>query len=309
MNRLTHSDKGFIRSLQISRGQLFVFVEGGLDRPFADRLIGLAFPNKTWQHQVIGMKEFPSNTGGKAALLTLFQLMRKRRQLDHVAFGKKMVCAFFADKDIDDLTRRRVRSAHFIYTQTYDLEGHLFQSGSLTEAVSDACLVTAQQATALIGNPSAWIRRHATNWKDWLVLCIISHKNNLNTGCSYSRPSNVNQNYLNPTDPTALQLHITTLQQALNISSTQFGRMFRSIESTVLNSLNSTNPLQYFKGKWLQLLLEKYLDAAPAIPDSNFKGASDRIASTLVAQTGTRTPCRLCDPFIGEIQRLGALLA
>ena len=287
---------------------MFFFVEGGLDRPFVDRMAHIAFPGKTWQHQVIGMKEFPSGTGGKPALLSLFRLLRKNRQLDYLAFGKRMVCAFFADKDIDDLTRKRVRSPHFIYTKTYDLEGHLFHSGNLIDAISDACLVTRQQAAALAGNSNAWLQRHAANWKEWLVLCIISYKNSVNTGCSYKRPSNINPNFLGQTDAAALATQSAALQRAVGVTPAQFQTIFHSIETNVSKSLSSPNPLRYFKGKWLQLILQKHLEASPVIPDANFQGAGERVVSTLVSQAGTRTPCRLCSPFVGELQLLGASL-
>ncbi|WP_457306884.1 hypothetical protein [Polaromonas sp. P5_E6] len=226
----------------------------------------------------------------------------------YVAFGKKMLCLFFADKDIDDLTRRCVRSPHFRYTSTYDLEGHLFQQGGLIDAVADACSITNHQAAALIGNPSTWIKKSAANWKEWIVLCVISHKHNINTGSTYLRPSNINQNYLRPTDRPALQAHMVALQTALGMTSAQFNRIFSSVASIVDRSLQSSNPLQYFKGKWLQLVLEKHLENGPKVPDSNFNGAGERVLCTLVAQVGSRTPCRMCSPFMAGIQQLGAAL-
>jgi len=306
MNRLTHTDKGFFRSLQMSKIQFFVFVEGGLDRPFTERLINRVFPKKSWGHAIVSMKEFPSATGGKPALLKLFKILRKQKQLQSIAFGKKMSCLFFADKDIDDILKDRVRSPHFIYTRSYDLEGHLFTFGNLTEAISDACLITNQQASNFIGDPDAWIRHQVINWKEWIALCIISKIHNLSLGCGYTRPSDINPDYTSPTNHESLNDYSHRIQTTLGMSAENFSQLHSKFSTIVENSANLDNPLRYFKGKWLQLLLEKSLEQAARVPDSNINGAGERILSTLVAQVGTKNSCKCCNPFIKNIQNISA---
>ncbi len=289
----------------MSRVQFFLFVEGGLDRPFGNRLLTSLFLTRTWSHQVIGMKELPSQTGGKPALITLFKSLRRAGKLYQVAFGKPMVCAFLADKDIDDLTNIRVKSPNFLYTDTYDLEGHLFQCGNLVQAIADACLVTPVQASNLLGSQQlGWINEHVQNWKEWTALCIISHRSKVNVGSGYSRPSAVNTGHIGPTDAVALSALSDALKLKLGLTDAEFNKKFARAEALVQASVSAKVPLRFFKGKWLQLILEKYLQSRPRIPDANLIGAGERVVSALVAQAGNHGHCMCCQGFADGVRNL-----
>ena len=80
MTRLVHSSSGGLRAMQISTAQVFAFVEGGLDRPFVERLLRL-FARSDTKVRVVAIKETTSATGGKPALLEHFRRLRRKGHL------------------------------------------------------------------------------------------------------------------------------------------------------------------------------------------------------------------------------------
>ena len=236
MSRLVHSTGGFFRSLQMSSVRFFAFVEGGLDRPFFDRMLEKELVDKSVRHQVVAVKEIPGFAGGKATLLGLFRKYRAEGKLLCNAFGKTMICVFFADKDSDDHSRRRLRSPHLIYTQTYDLEAHLFSCGDLQRALADACGLTMQQAKALIPDQNVWLTEIGRKWKAWTALCMISHSKNVNCGCTYARASAINSNPLAYPDATQLELFKNRLAAAIGLSRTDFDNLYFRLSSESLIS-------------------------------------------------------------------------
>lgn len=304
MSRLVHSEAGLIRSLQISRNNFFAFVEGGLDRTFCDRMLEHFFSGSAVKHEVMAARELPGATGGKAPLLSFFDKMRRRGQLSGEAFGKKFVCLFFADKDIDDVRRRQLKSPHLIYTPTYDLEGHLFTCGDLARAVADACGLTVAQAKALIGDQTVWIGEQVENWRSWIVLCMISQVKAINCGCTYERPSSINPNLIDPADEEKLREFKDILRQKLQMSADDFNALYESYEIKVAASVAQRAPLKLFKGKWLKPVLEMHLKRRNVVADVNLGGAGERVAATLVAQVGSRGPCGCSSRFEAGVRRL-----
>lgn len=304
MTRLTHSSGGFARSLQMSSASFFAFVEGGLDRPFFDRLIAAACAARGIKHQVIAVREIPGSAGGKIALLALFREYRRTGKLLSTAFGKTMVCAFFADKDSDDFSRSQLRSPHLFYTQTYDLEAHLFKCGDLQRALADACGLTLQQAKLLIPDQSAWLLDVATKWRDWTVLCLISQTKRVNCGCTYDRASAVNANLLGPPDAGAVESFKVRLCASLAISRHDFDLLFREVERRLNATLNSGQPLRYFKGKWLLHVLQRMLESAAKPADALINSAGDKVTTALLSQVASNPGCQCCAPFSPGLAKL-----
>jgi hypothetical protein len=308
MTRLVHSENGFLRSLEISANNFFMFVEGGLDRSFCDRLLRLQFNQSTVRHQVIAAKELPESTGGKPTLIKLFKQLRSKGKLVSNAFGKKFVCLFFFDKDIDDLRRRKFRSDHCVYTSTYDLEGHLFSCGDLYRAIADACGITFVQASSLISDQTIWIRDCVSRWKDWITLCVISQLRSTNIGCTYDRNSAINPNLVSQTDLASLKEYQIKLQASLNLDAESFKRLYEIYEKKVQKSIADGRPLLLFKGKWLKTLIEIDLRSRNQVADANLNSAGDRVVSTLVAQVGNHELCVCCESFLPQIKRVALQL-
>jgi len=308
MSRLTHSQGGFIRSLQMSSASVFAFVEGRLDRPFFDRLLDQVCGLKGLKHQVIAMKELPGETGGKSRLLSTFQTFRKQGLLMSLAFGKKMACIFLADKDADDYCLRKLRSAHLIYSPSYDLEGHLFTCGNLQRALADSSGITLQQAQLLIPDPEAWLMNVAEKWKDWISLCLISQRGKVNCGCTFDRISAINADPLAPASVHKLEHFKNALAVALGVTSDRFEQIYSTTYRRVEASLNAGKPMKYFKGKWLSYLMQKFLEAKPRPADADFNGIGERLGITLVAQVAVHANCKCCNPYAAQVSKLVAHL-
>lgn len=308
MMRLTHSHGGFVRSLQMSSASIFAFVEGRLDRPFFDRLLAQVCCSEGVKHQVIAMKELPGSTGGKSILLSTFQDFRRKGMLMSVAFGKKMACIFLADKDADDYCRRKLRSPHLIYSPSYDLEGHLFSCGDLQRALSDSCGITLQQAQHLIPDPKAWLVNAAQMWKDWISLCLISQYRGVNCGCTFDRVSVINIDPLAPADAQQLEHFKVTLAAALGVRRDQFEQIYSMTYRRVEASLRDGEPMKYFKGKWLNYVMQRFLETKPRPADADFNGVGTRLGATLVAQVAIYTNCKCCAPYSEKVNTLAAAL-
>lgn len=301
MTRLVHSQGGFIRSLQMSSARLFAFVEGRLDRPFFDRLLQQATKSAGIQHQVIAMKELPSNTGGKSALIDTFKTFRKNGHLRMSAFGKNMACVFFADKDADDFCRKQLRSPHFIYSSTYDLEGHLYSCADLHRALADSCGLTLQQAQALIPYPKIWLATATSMWKDWVALCLVSQSRSANCGCTFDRISQVNPDPFAPPDAVKVEEFKVALLGRLGVSRVEFDRLYTTARMKVDGSISAGSPLKYFKGKWLSHLIQKYLESKPRPPDASFSGVGEKLCSTLVAQVAAHPHCICSGAYLPKL--------
>ncbi len=308
MSRLIHSSAGFYRSLQMSSAQFFAFVEGGLDRPFFDRVLERELTDKQIKHQVVAVKEIPGFAGGKIALLGLFKRYRAEGKLGSNAFGKKMICAFFADKDSDDYSRRQLRSPNLIYTQTYDLESHLFSCGDLQRALADSCGMTMQQARVLIPDQDTWLSEIAMKWKSWTALCMISHSKNVNCGCTYDRHSAVNLHPFADPDPSELERFKLSLANAIHMSRVDFDSLFSRVERKLDGLLTSGMPLRYFKGKWLLNILQKHLECSTRPADALINSAGEKVIAALVAQVGSNGRCDCCSPFSAGVTGLVAAL-
>jgi hypothetical protein len=134
MSRLTHSLAGYRRAMQMSRTQIFAFVEGQTDPYFYDKICEAVCQPSTVSYEIRRAQELPGGTGGKVALLALYDYLRRMSSLLDNFKGKTTGVLIFLDKDVDDLLRIQRRSEHIVYTKYYDLENHLFIHGNLTEA-------------------------------------------------------------------------------------------------------------------------------------------------------------------------------
>lgn len=306
MTRLTHTASGNIRAMQLSTANVFAFVEGGLDRPFVERLLKL-FAHDDIKVRVVAIKEILDGTGGKPALLKYFRYLKRSGNLLASFLGKPFVSIFFVDKDADDALRKIVHSPHVAYTATYDLEGALFASGDVNAALASACLVTRQQAEELIGDINHLMSDLSKNWSDWITLCLISQFKKKNLGCTFDRISAINSDPLKPPNQDLLEQWKTDARASLGVSQKAFDRLYFRFQSVVEVSIASGEPLKYFKGKWLKHALQKRLEAQPRIPDANMNAVVDRALSVLVSHAASHPNCRSSkhyEPIIREAFKL-----
>lgn len=304
MNRLTHSIGGFIRSHQITSAQFIAYVEGGIDRPFFDKITSYICQNKKIKHQIISMRELPGSAGGKIALLELFKKHKNSKSLLSRKFEKSVVYAFFVDKDSDDFCKKKIKSEHLIYTKTYDLEGHLFCCGDLQRALSDACGLTLQQAQKLIPDQYDWLTNISKNTKAWITLCLISQIKRVNCGCTYDIVSPINPDPSAKPNPIKLEEFKSRLANKLSMKRDDFNSLFISIEDQLEIAIKAKQPLKFFKGKWLTHALQSHLKTRPKPPDTLANSAGEKVVTALLSQVSNNPSCKCASPFTKSIDNL-----
>lgn len=309
MTRLVHSHKGLIRATQISKSQLIIYTEGGLDRPFCEKLIKYAFPDTPWAFTVIAAKELSNETGGKPELIKLFKTLRAKKKLNFTFQEKKQVALFFADKDIDDILGKKFRSKNFIYTKTYDIEGQLLGSGDLVDAISSSCQVTTDQARSWIGAQKAWIDGICTKWSDWTALYIICQVHSINVGCGYSRPSTINgENALQETDIEKLNEFLIKISEKMNLPLDEVNVIFNQYKKKIADTIKSGNGLRLFKGKWLAKILQDQVKKGVKVADASLDSTGSKALSVIVSHVGRGNACPSCNSYLPSIKNACAYL-
>lgn len=299
MSRLTYSYGGFLRSMQMSSNKIFIFVEGGLDRAFMDRISARVCRPQDVGYRIYSSKELPGETGGKRVLVDFFEELSGGYHLACDAFDKKMYSLFLIDKDADDFSQRAIESPHVIYTKTYDLEGHLISCGEINRALSDAGDITIEQSNFLIPDPDALIVEFVKDWKYWIALCLISYANQIKCVCTFDKCSQINQGVFSGVDLDKLECHKNDLAERMGVEREVFDLQFGEVLAEVEDSISSGNPLRYFKGKWFHHLIQLYLESRPKIPDTNFNGIGEKILIAIKGQVDMLTSCR-CSRYFEE---------
>lgn len=300
-NRLQHSEGGYLRSLQLSRVKLFVFVEGGLDRPFIERVLQRCVDDELFS--VRAAKELPGGTGGKERLTQWYEELSSNGQLMSNRLGKKMAVLFVLDKDADDVLGISLNCDHVIYTPTYDIEGHLLSCGHVTRAIADAAGITRQQAGVVMPDFTKWATEIARHWVDWITLCLISHSNGVNCGYSFAkRMSTVNPDPFSLPDARALVEAQQLLQEKLSLSPEAFHAMYQECRATVEDTVATKGALHLFKGKWAASLLERHCKTY-AVADAKWDALGSRVLSNLLGQLDVPDLCACQDPFMEPVRR------
>ncbi len=189
MNRLQHSVSATKRALQISRYQLFAFVEGTSDKYFYGELCG-ALCNGETRYVIYSAAEAPfckneienKKLSGKSGLLELFGCFQRYALLSIELKGKNKVAAFFLDKDIDDFLGKKIASEHLIYTKYYDMESHIFMDGDIIKGAASATNKSAQEVRENIPDADDWMYQVADRWKQYVKICFFAVKSGAATG-------------------------------------------------------------------------------------------------------------------------------
>jgi hypothetical protein len=283
MSRLRHSQKGFVRLMQMSRNQVFIFVEGWSDRYLYDRLARSECSPRRIEYEVRIGNELPSATGGKEAVLRFFAYLRRNHYLFDDFLGKRTVVVFFVDKDIDDILRQTKRSAHLVYTEHYDFENYLFLYGDLIAAGAAAAGLDEGSVADGLKPHREWLRAVATAWKEWLTLCVIARRYRAACSVSYRRPSPVNASPYSAVNATALRNYEAELQSACGLSSSTFVSLTQRTRRRILSAVNQGKADRLFKGKWYKYFLAADLRRIASGRQINSNGLEDRIVDVLKA--------------------------
>lgn len=280
MTRLTHSFSAYLRYMQMSGHQLFVFVEGKKTDPyFYDRICCSVCRTAGVSYQIRRSQELAKGIGGKQALLCFFEYLRSKSALVDVFKGKSTGVLFFLDKDVDDFLRTQRCSPHVVYTYYYDVENHIFLEADLVDAAAASASLDHQEVLASITGGEGWRSGVAERWKEWVTLCLFVAKKKVNCESNYRVPSRINNPTHGPVDQAAYRQCQERIQTRLGLTERKFKRSFRRVAGLVDAIYAQGEHDRVFKGKWYPLVLAATVRDGAGGQRVNPKGLAGRITS------------------------------
>lgn len=252
MSRLDHPFAGYLRYMQMSRSTLFVFTESAdVDRYFYSMLVDPVCRREGITYQLVTAAELSGGDGGKQILLSFFDYLRGRSSLVDRFKDKITLSVFFVDKDVDDYRRAKRRSAHIIYTETYEVENYLFMYGDLCQAVGASASLDIASVHTCIGDYSEWRKKAASNWKDWVKLCLFSALHTVASSRNYGRyVSPINQGCYGALLTNEYAHQLATIQNQSGVPPYRFERSFKQLSHHVDKLYDIDRYDKVFKGKW-----------------------------------------------------------
>jgi len=282
LTRLIHTPQGFLRSMQMSRSTLFAFVEGKQHDPFVfGMLCSSVCSPRNVTYQICKANELLGSSGGKTALLTFHEYLRRRKALTTVLGGKTTHAIFFIDKDIDDILRCQRKCCHLVYTRYYDIQNDIFLNGRILEAVAASASLDPRTLTPFFANGRSWCRIAAERWKDWVILCIIATLRCINHQCNYRVLSKVQCKSTGVPDSIKVNQMKLSLMAKCGFDAVTFERIYLSIKRKVTKIYNSGEQDRIFKGKWYPAILDEDVFRQFGNNCYNKKGFVTRITSAL----------------------------
>ena len=284
MSRLRHAFSAYRRYMQMSRSKLFVFVESpDIDRYFYSMIVNPVCQREGITYQIVAAEELSRGGGGKQILLGFFDYLKSRYSLIDRFKGETTLSVFFLDKDVDDYRRAKRRSAHMIYTETYEVENYLFMFGDLCQAVGASGSLDIASVNAGISDYSKWRKNAASNWKDWVKLCLFSTARNVKSSCTYARyMSPINQGCYGALQTNEHDHKLATIQRQSSMPLDQFKKSFKRLSQSVDRLYETDRYDIVFKGKWyVPFMLE---DMSKIVGPKRYKktGVQERLLSCLL---------------------------
>lgn len=273
MRRVTHCFRGYLRYMQMSRYQIFIFVEGKVTDPyFYGKVCDSVCQPAGVSYEVCTSRELLKGNGGKQVLISFFEYLRRKSALVHIFKGKATGVVFFLDKDVDDFLRRQRRSEHVVYTLYYEVENHIFAEGDLVEATAACASMDPQEVLACLGDPEHCLRQVAERWKQWVTLCLFVAKKKIHSECNYRVTSPINNPLHGPVDQAAYLDHLQRIRGKLELTTRQFKRAFQRISKLVDSIYAQGEYDRVFKGRWYSIVLAAMIRDRPGSRSIDSRG-------------------------------------
>ena len=282
MKRPQHSFTGYLRTMQMSEVNLFVFVEGKECDPFFYGNICQSVKLEQIKYEIVKAQQLPYDTGGKKALLDFFMGLRGRNKLITNFKGKKTGCVFFVDKDIDDIKRKRKRSIHVMYTQYYDVQNYIYKYGDLVKGASAAASIDPINIEKPLKNSSDWCKQAAIKWYEWVVLCVFISLSGIAKCPNYRIHSTIQTRICGITDINKYDLFIVDLASKMQISKEELTRRLERTYEKVANYYKQDEYHKVFKGKWYSEILSDNIKQMMKTQYEE-KSLSSRLPNVIVA--------------------------
>jgi hypothetical protein len=196
--RLQYSEQAFERAILMAGPTLIALVEGINDIYFYEKILAHYSQERAagLRYQVRTPREVSGVADGKQALLSLFRKLRLNGKLQIHASSSTKTVIFFADKDYDDYSGKRLRNAHLIYTSGVTLENALYELGDLRESLA-AIIGRSLPAmgVAALEDIVVWKKSCAISWKEWIVYCLMCEVSGVAPRRNRAGPSKVHSGF------------------------------------------------------------------------------------------------------------------
>lgn len=251
---------GFATRVARSRDALFVVVEGRrFDPVFYDRLCGSDSALRQAGYQVrpidtIDMPRHLHNTG-KLGVLDFFRLIRSTGKLTQTTRSGPRIIACIVDRDLDEFTRRKLRSPHLIYTHERDVEAELHRNGDIARALATALSATEIESQALASHLGDYTTRLADRWRDWIELGALALAINARCSVQPGRPSQVNVDMYGSVSGSLLATARSTVLGAAD-PSCNVPYWVSQVRSYFTRVFRTSVQARQVKGKWLAGFVE-----------------------------------------------------
>lgn len=305
MARLLHSFAGYLRSMQVSSTNLFIFVEGKQSDAFFYACICKSIPDLQSCYEICQAQQLPGGAGGKLRLLSFFTFLRKRKKLISSLGGQRTVCMFFVDKDVDDLQRKKKRSPHLVYTEHYDVQNYIFLHGNLQIGAACAASVDPARLNTQLRDGTEWCLRAAKLWRDWISICLRMLEDGISCEANYRVASRVQAR---PSGSTDMGLYATFTRNIARRTGLPVSELRQRVTSTakkVDRYFSKSMHHRIFKGKWFAAILADEVDQIMAGQPYDKNSLSNRLPSSITATLDFREPW--ADYFRNAIQNVTEL--
>ena len=283
MSRPAYSRRGFRRLMQMSKDQVWVFVEGKADRYVYSRLTEAECAPRYIKFRVVIAEELPGGQGGKPGLDAFFIYLRRKGSLVDIFHGKRTVSVFFYDKDVDDFRSKKRRSPHVLYTEGYETENYCFMYGDLPNAAAAAGELDLPTVRAGLDPPEVWRRRAAESWKAWVELCFFAGVEGTGCGVTYGRQSPIHDGPYGPVNPHRRAGFIRALRTAYGGTAGEFNNALLRRTGRVDRLFREGEFDRVFKGKWYSAFLAEDIDRIAAGRRYNTRSLEDKLISQLAS--------------------------
>ena len=270
--------------MRMSSSRVFVLVEGRDTDPFFYGELCRPVCNAQALAYEIVRADRVSAGGGKNNLVNLYEYLLSAESLVMQVRGSTSWCIFFFDKDIDDILRDLINSAHIVYTPYYCVENALFLHGDVVRAAASSSALDAARIQARLQESGAWRRDTAERWKEFVALCIISQKYKAPSSCHYGRDmSPLNVPPESATNAAELTASKALLQHRLAMTAEQFDRKFRAAIRLVERIYRINAHDLVFSGKWYYEILMRQIHLAADGQGYNRHALKNGLAASLCA--------------------------
>jgi hypothetical protein len=273
----------------MSRDAVWGFTEGYTDRYIYDNLAREICRRHDFSITIATADEIPDGGRGKVGLLEFFDYAKRNNLLAGSFKGKTTVCLFFLDKDLDDVRRRKRRSLHVLYTDTYEAENLLFLHGDLAKAAGAAAFLNCNVFGQRFSDQRRWCAQAARCWQEWVTLCVFSVLKAENPRGFYQRSqSQINPSAYETTNHVAFRNEVISLEGDWLDPNTSFDKAFGLVEKLVRRAYDDGEPDRFFRGKWYTHFLYADVQQLARNRQWNRNGFHDRVLSCLAMSFNTQ---------------------